>query len=96
MAIDTKLPSTQLPAPIPLETNTETLVGLYTMFYRQHTNHLVSKNFRHHGDLRSARARAEKHCDVIGAKLNFVQPLISDLEKEEKHFFGFLNDSNKD
>jgi hypothetical protein len=62
--------------------------GIWTMYFRHHTNHLVSKNFRHHGDLRSARERAEKHCNTIGAKLNFVQPFLSDLQKEEDYSLG--------
>ncbi len=70
----------------PLHHQDEPFVGLYTMFYRHLTNHLQSKNFRHSGDLKSARARAETYCNLVGAKLNFVQPLISDLSKEELFF----------
>ena len=66
----------------------EPLINLYTMFYRLNTNHLVSKNFRYPGGLKAARERAETHCNIIGAKLNFVQPLISNLSVEEKHHLG--------
>lgn len=61
----------------------EPFISIYTMYYRHQTNHLISKNFRLNGDLRAARDRAEQHCTTIGAKLNFVQPFISDLGKEE-------------
>ena len=67
---------------------TEPLINLYTMFYRQNTNQLVSKNFRYPGGLKAARERAESHCNIIGAKLNFVQPLIANLSLEEKHYLG--------
>lgn len=69
-------------------TETESFVGIYTMFFRQHTNHMQSKNFRCAGNLKQARERAEEHCNIIGAKLNFVQPLISDLWKEEQFHLG--------
>lgn len=62
----------------------EPLVGLFTLFYRKETNHLQSKNFRFNGSLSQARERAETHCSIIGAKFMFVQPLISDLKKEEE------------
>jgi hypothetical protein len=71
-------PLTKPPIALP-----EPLVGLFTMFFRKDFNTIQSKNFRHSGDLHSARARAEEHCTIIDAKLNFVQPLISDLKKEE-------------
>jgi len=63
-------------------------VGLYTIFFRKETNSLQSKNFRHNGNLSSARERAEKHCTLIGAKHMFTQPLISDLNKEEEYFLS--------
>ena len=67
------------------EEQQEPLVGLYTMYYRQSQvgNHILTKNFRFNGSLKEARARAEEHCTVINAKLNFVQPLISNLKAEE-------------
>ena len=68
-----------------VESSLEPLVGLYTMFYRKDTNHLQSKNFRFNGNLKEARARAEQHANIMGMRLNFVQPLISDLSREE-HF----------
>jgi hypothetical protein len=68
----------------------EPLVGLYCMFYRQpeNGNHLITKNFRFHGSLKEARERAELHCGIIGAKLNFVQPLIANLKLEEDFKLG--------
>ena len=68
----------------------EPFVGLFTMYYRQSNvgNHILTKNFRFHGSLKDATARARKHCEVIGAKLNFVQPLITDLIKEEAYVVG--------
>ncbi len=69
----------------------EPFVGLYTMYFRPNgTNMIVSKNFRHSGNLRSARDRAEQNCNVLGNKLNFVQPLISDLQKEEDFKLGII------
>lgn len=64
------------------------LTNLYTMFYRHLTNHLVSLNFRHPGGLDKARERAESHCNVMGYKLHFVQPLISNLSLEESYYLG--------
>lgn len=64
----------------------DALVGLYTMFYRHNSNHLQTKNFRFHGPLQAARARAEAHCKIMGYRINFVQPMISDLKTEEEHF----------
>jgi hypothetical protein len=67
-------------------TKEEPLVGLYTMYYRNPAvgNHIISKNFRFNGSLKAARERAEQHCGIIGAKLNFVQPLITNLKLEEE------------
>jgi hypothetical protein len=62
--------------------------SIYTMFFRKDSNHLQSKNFRLAGDLKHARERAEKHCEVIKAKFNFVQPFISNLDREEDYFLG--------
>lgn len=74
----------------PKDPKEEPLVGLYTMYYRQpeNGNHLITKNFRLHGSLREARERAEIHCGIIGAKLNFVQPLIANLKLEEEFKLG--------
>lgn len=68
----------------------EPFVGLYTMYYRQNTvgNHILAKNFRFHGSLKDARERAEQHCSIIGARLNWVQPLVCDLAKEEDAALG--------
>lgn len=72
----------------------EPFVGLYTMVYRPlGVNYLTTKNFRHSGNLRSARERAEKHLNIIGGKLNFVQPLISDLSIEEAHHLGHTREA---
>ena len=67
------------------EKKEEPLVGLFTMYYRQSQvgNHILTKNFRFNGSLKEARERAEQHCQIINAKLNFVQPLISNLKIEE-------------
>ena len=69
-----------------IETTSESLVGLYTMYYRapQVSNTLISKNFRFNGNLHDAKERAEEYCSIMGLRLNFVQPLISDLKKEEE------------
>ena len=80
-----------------IETNTETLVGLYTMYYRHPTtgNALLTKNFRLNGNLKDARARAEVHCGIMGGKLNFVQPMITDLKREEEYTLGnFIKQSD--
>lgn len=73
-----------------VETNTETLVGLYVMYYRSSTagNGLLIKVFRFHGTLKGARERAEKHCNTMGYKLNFVQPFVANLDLEEAHKLG--------
>jgi hypothetical protein len=67
---------------------TELFCNVYTMFYRE-GNHLVSKNFRCPGGLKAARERAETHCNIMEKKLNFVQPLVSDLGREESYKLGF-------
>lgn len=69
----------------PLDDN---LANIYTLFFRHSTNHLQNKNFRFQGNLKDARARAQIHCDIMGYKLNFVQPLISNLQVEEDHHYG--------
>jgi hypothetical protein len=79
--------------PSKIEFQPSPFINLYTMFYRLGTNHLQSKNFRHNGNLSSARERAEKHCNILGAKIMFVQPLISDLNKEEEYALGFSRPS---
>ncbi len=65
----------------------EPFVGLYTMFFRHPSlgNYLMSKNFRLNGSLKEARERAELYCNIIGGKLNYVQPLISNLQLEENY-----------
>ncbi len=75
--------SVSSPVPFSQQVKEINFVGLYTMFYRKETNHLQTKNFRFNGNLQQARERADSHCKVIGGKLMFVQPLISDLSKEE-------------
>ncbi len=68
----------------------EPFVGLYLMHYRNGIsgNHILTKNFRFNGSLREARERAEKHCQTMGFKLMFVEPLICDLTKEEQLHLG--------
>ena len=64
------------------------LVGLYVMFYRYEVNQVRTKNFRFHGPLQGACERGRKHCEVMGYKYMFVQPLISDFETEEAYKLG--------
>ena len=71
-----------------IATEPENLVGLYTMFYRGYTNHIISVNFRFHGNLTGARKRAQAYCNIMGFKLNFVQPMVVDLDREEKYKLG--------
>lgn len=68
----------------------EPFVGLYTMYYRhpQIGNHLLVRNFRFNGNLKDARARAQQHCDILNLKLNFVEPMITDLKKAEEAYLG--------
>jgi hypothetical protein len=73
-----------------IATNDEPLVGLYTLFFRYNTNFLQNKNFRFNGTLRQATERARRHCEIMGYKFHFVQPLISDFDREEKYKLGVL------
>ena len=77
-------PTIETPPKSALPSNTINFVGLYTMFFRGQTNSLQTKNFRFHGSLKEAHERAERHCKVFGTRLHWVQPLISDLDKEEQ------------
>lgn len=74
----------------------EPFVGLYLMHFRhpQMGNHVLTKNFRFNGSLREARERAEKHCQVLGLKMMFVEPLICDLKKDEDQHLGVTIQSN--
>ncbi len=56
---------------------------LWTMFYRHGNNPRCEKVFQGDPDMRVARDRAKKHCDAMGYNLNFIRPLISDLDLEE-------------
>jgi len=65
------------------------LLDCYTMFFRDNrSNALVSKTFRCKGGLTAARLRAEKHCETMQYRLHWVQPLVSDLSKEEDYHLG--------
>ena len=70
----------------------QSFVGLYLMHYRHPNvgNHVLNKNFRFNGSLKEAKERAEKHCQTLGLRLMFVEPLISDLTKEEQLHLGGL------
>jgi hypothetical protein len=76
-----------------VDSNSEILTGLYTMFYRDpgRGNHIQSKNFRFHGTLREAIQRSQKHCDNMGFKLMFTQPMVNNLDKDEEDKLGNLD-----
>jgi len=62
--------------------------SVYTLFYRKDTNHILTKNFHFEGSLNQAIERAQQHCTIIGARFNFVQPFISNLDLEESYLRG--------
>lgn len=72
-----------------IESTSEPLTGLYTLYFRDgKMNSMQSKNFRHHGGLKEAIARGQRHCEVMQLRFSFVQPLISDLYVEESFHLG--------
>ena len=75
-------------SPTPVIPDPLYLVNIYSMYYRQSTSRLESKNFRYPGGLQAARKRAEDHCAIMGYKFMWVQPMISDLNKEEEFKLG--------
>jgi hypothetical protein len=67
------------------------LSGLYTLYYRggvNASNSMQTKNFRFHGKLADAIVRGQKHCDLMGMRFSFVQPFVSNLDKEEAYHLG--------
>ena len=71
---------------MPLENTTkqpEIPKQTYIMYYRHNHAPFAFKGFAHAGDLRSAINRANKHCAIMGYRLNFVAPMFEDLDAVE-------------
>lgn len=68
----------------------ETLTNCYVLWFRMPSgpNQLMSKNFRCPGGLKAAIERGTRHCEIMNYKIHFVQPLVSDLNREETFKLG--------
>jgi hypothetical protein len=66
-----------------MEQQIPTSSRLFTLHYRQGAV-MKQKNFPYTGNLKQAMDRAREHCKVMGIRFVLVNPLIVDLEYQEK------------
>lgn len=57
---------------------------VYTGYYRHRNTPPLQLNFNFVGDLKAAKDRFRKHCEVMGYLYMQVTPMIMDLDKREK------------
>jgi len=82
--------SSEVPKVAPSEVLQKLLARVYTLYYRKGNNpHSMTKNFYSSGkDLMETVSIAKRHCEVIGGRFVRLEPLISDLRKDEAAHMG--------
>jgi hypothetical protein len=57
---------------------------VWVLYYRHGMSVNNMKMFHLKGTMREARARAERHCAIMGYRFTFLRPLITDIDYEER------------